>query len=58
MTKRKEERMKYKVTIRYIDVTFDDRLEAIDFADQAKMNADEPTRVFITLIDENEKEEA
>ena len=46
--------MKYRVTIRYIDVTFDDRMEALDFADQAKMHADEDTPVTIELIDEKE----
>ena len=46
--------MKYRVTIRYIDVTFDDRMEALDFADQAKMHADEETKVTIELIDEKE----
>ncbi len=54
MTWKEEKRMKYRVTIRYIDVTFDDRMEALDFADQAKMHADEDTPVTIELIDEKE----
>lgn len=50
--------MKYRVTIRYIDVTFDDRMEAIDFAEQAKLHADEEMKVNIELIDDEAKEEA
>ena len=49
--------MKYKVTIRYIDVTFDDRLEALDFADQAKLHADEDMKVYIEIIKDEAQEE-
>lgn len=48
--------MKYRVTIGYIDVTFDDRLEALDFAEQAKLHADEDRDVTMTFIDEVKKE--
>lgn len=47
--------MKYRVSVRYIDVTFDDRMEALDFADMAKEHAEGDVDVTITLI--NEKEE-
>lgn len=50
--------MKYRVTIRYIDVTFDDRMEALDFADQAKLHSDEDVPVVIELINDEVKEEA
>ena len=47
--------MKYKVTVRYVDVTFTDRMEALDFADMAKAHADEEVKVVIELIkDEND----
>ena len=44
--------MKYRVTVKYIDVTFDDRMEALDFADQAKTHAEEDVDVTIKLIKE------
>lgn len=50
--------MKYRVTIRYIDMTFDDGQEALKFAQQAKLHADETMRVCITLINDEEEEEA
>lgn len=50
--------MKYKVTLRYIDMTFDDGMEALKFAQQGKLHADETIRVCITLIDDEEEEEA
>lgn len=50
--------MKYKVTLRYIDMTFDDGMEALKFARQGKLHADETMRVCITLIDDEEEEEA
>lgn len=47
--------MKYRVTVRYVDVTFTDRMEALDFADMAKEHADEDLTVKIELIkDEND----
>lgn len=48
--------MKYKVTIRYIDVTFDDRLEALDFAEQAKLHADEEMTVRMEFINDEATE--
>lgn len=50
--------MKYRVTIGYIDVTFDDRMEAIDFAEQAKLHAEKDMHVEILLISDEVKEEA
>lgn len=50
--------MKYKVTLRYSDFTFDDRMEALDFADQAKLHADEGISVRITIIEDEAEEEA
>lgn len=50
--------MKYKVRVRYVDVTFDDRMEALDFADMAKMHADEEEDVTITLIKDEEEADA
>lgn len=49
--------MKYKVTLGYSDFTFDDRMEALDFADQAKLHADEGMRVRITIAKNEEEEE-
>lgn len=48
--------MKYKVSVSYIDITFDDRMEALDFADQAKLHADKDTVVEIALINDEEKQ--
>lgn len=48
--------MKYRVTIRYIDVTFDDRLEALDFAEQAKLHADEDMTVTLEIIGDKKEE--
>ena len=39
-------------------MTFDDRLAALDFAEQAKMNADEPMKVYMEFVDDDEKKEA
>lgn len=50
--------MKYRVTINYIDVTFGDRLEALDFAEQAKLHADKEAKVNIELINDKSEEEA
>lgn len=50
--------MKYRVTIGYIDVTFDDRLEALDFAEQAKLHADKAQNVNMEFISDEVKEEA
>lgn len=50
--------MKYKVTTKYSDFTFDDRMEALDFADQAKLHADEVMNVRITIIEDEAEEEA
>ena len=50
--------MKYKVRVRYIDVTFDDRNEALDFADMAKMHAEEDVDVTIKLIKDEEEADA
>ena len=44
--------MKYRVTIGYIDVTFDDRMEALDFAEQAKLHSDKDERVNMEFIKE------
>lgn len=52
----KEEQMKYKVSVSYIDITFDDGMEALKFADQAKLHADEDTAVKIALINDEEKQ--
>lgn len=45
--------MKYRVTVNYLDITFADRMEAMDFADQAMLHADEDVRVSIKLIKED-----
>ena len=50
--------MKYRVSVSYIDVTFDDRLEALDFAEQAKIHADKEAKVLIELINDEVKKEA
>lgn len=47
--------MKYKVSVRYIDITFTDRQEALDFADMAKAHADEEVKVTIELLKEDEE---
>lgn len=49
--------MKYRVTLRYIDMTFDDGMKALKFAELGKLHADETMRVCITLIDDEEEEE-
>ena len=48
--------MKYKVSVNYIDITFDDGTEALKFADQAKLHADKDTAVKIALINDEEKQ--
>lgn len=45
--------MKYRVEVSYIDITFADRMEAMDFADQAKLHADKDVEVTIKLIKED-----
>lgn len=48
--------MKYKVSVGYISTTFTDRLEALDFAEKAKLHADDDAAVTIKLL--NEEKEA
>lgn len=50
--------MKYRVSVSYIDVTFDDRMEAMDFAEQAKLHADKETKVTLEFISTKANEEA
>ena len=50
------EKMKYVVTVRYMNFIFDDRGEALDFADTAFVHVDEPSAVSIKLVHEEEEE--
>lgn len=49
--------MKYTVKIDYKYFTFDDRMEALDFADTAYIHADSPVKVEITVFEEAAKNE-
>lgn len=50
--------MKYKVSISYISTTFDDGMEALTFAETAKLHADNAETVSIKLIDDEKEAEA
>ena len=51
--------MKYKVSVRYIDIIFYNGEEALAFATQAKMHADEEDiRVTIEILHEKTEEDA
>ena len=54
----KEEEMKYKVSVSYISITFDDDKEAMDFAKKAKLHADSDETVTIKLINDEKEVEA
>lgn len=41
--------MKYEVTVDYKKFLFDDRLEAMDFAEQAYMHSSQPVDVEVKL---------
>lgn len=48
---------KYRVEIGYNEFTFDDRCEAIDFAEMAYNSSDDGLRVSISLISVQEEQE-
>ena len=50
--------MKYKVSVRYIDIIFYNGEEALAFATQAKMHADEDVKVTIEIFNEKTEEDA
>lgn len=50
--------MKYKVSVSYISITFDDGKEALDFATKAKLHAESDTTVSIKLINDEKEAEA
>ena len=48
----KEERMKYEVIVDYKKFLFDDRIEAMDFAEQAYMHSSKPVEVEVKFKEE------